>query len=262
MDQQRIGQILMNLLGNARKFTREGEVVLEVSVLSRTDFFTEFLFVVADTGIGIDADNLEKVGEPYFQAGDGLNRKFSGTGLGLSIVRKLLDSMGSKLNISSELDRGSVFDFSLKLRNLEWDSDNQTGASPEANVLQDIQSDVSSLDFLYVEDSETNQLVMSAMMERLGVKLTMATSAKEGFDILQRQDIDIVITDIQMPEHSGLDLISWIKQDSDLADKLRVFACTANASSDAVQEFECAGFESVLTKPLDLQVLEKFLARL
>ena len=262
MDQQRIGQILMNLLGNARKFTREGEVVLEVSVLSRTDFFTEFLFVVADTGIGIDADNLEKVGEPYFQAGDGLNRKFSGTGLGLSIVRKLLDSMGSKLNISSELDRGSVFDFSLKLRNLEWDSDNQTGASPEANVLQHIQSDVSSLDFLYVEDSETNQLVMSAMMERLGVKLTMATSAKEGFDILQRQDIDIVITDIQMPEHSGLDLISWIKQDSDLADKLGVFACTANASSDAVQEFECAGFESVLTKPLDLQVLEKFLARL
>ena len=262
MDQQRIGQILMNLLGNARKFTREGEVVLEVSVLSRTDFFTEFLFVVADTGIGIDADNLEKVGEPYFQAGDGLNRKFSGTGLGLSIVRKLLDSMGSKLNISSELDRGSVFDFSLKLRNLEWDSDNQTGASPEANVLQHIQSDVSSLDFLYVEDSATNQLVMSAMMERLGVKLTMATSAKEGFDILQRQDIDIVITDIQMPEHSGLDLISWIKQDSDLADKLRVFACTANASSDAVQEFECAGFESVLTKPLDLQVLEKFLARL
>ena len=262
MDQQRIGQILMNLLGNARKFTREGEVVLEVSVLSRTDFYTEFLFVVEDSGIGIDADHLERISEPYFQVGDGLNRKYSGTGLGLSIVRKLLDSMGSKLNISSELDRGSVFDFSLKLRNLEWDSDNITGASPEANVLQEIQSDVSSLDFLYVEDSETNQLVMSAMMERLGIKLTMASSAKEGFDILQRQDIDIVITDIQMPEHSGLDLMSWIKQDSDLADKLRVFACTANAGSDAVQEFEDAGFESVLTKPLDLQVLEKFLARL
>jgi signal transduction histidine kinase/CheY-like chemotaxis protein len=262
MDQQRIGQILMNLLGNARKFTREGEVVLEVSVLSRTDFYTEFLFVVADTGIGIDADHLERVGEPYFQAGDGLNRKFSGTGLGLSIVRKLLDSMGSKLNISSELDRGSVFDFSLKLRNLEWDSDNQTGASLQETVLQETKPNVSSLDFLYVEDSETNQLVMSAMMERLGVKLTMASSAKEGFDILQKQDIDIVITDIQMPEHSGLDLISWIKQDSDFADKLRIFACTANASSDAVQEFEDAGFESVLTKPLDLQVLERFLAQL
>ena len=122
MDQQRIGQILMNLLGNARKFTREGEVVLEVSVLSRTDFYTEFLFVVEDTGIGIEAGHLERISEPYFQAGDGLNRKFSGTGLGLSIVRKLLDSMGSKLNISSELDRGSVFDFSLKLRNLEWET--------------------------------------------------------------------------------------------------------------------------------------------
>ena len=262
MDQQRIGQILINLLGNARKFTREGEVVLEVSVLSRTDFFTEFLFVVEDTGIGIEADHLERISEPYFQAGDGLNRKFSGTGLGLSIVRKLLDSMGSKLNISSELDRGSVFDFSLKLRNLEWESGNPVDASAREAVSLETDSGVSFLDFLYVEDSETNQLVMSAMMERLGVKLTMASSAKEGFDILQKQDIDIVITDIQMPEHSGIDLLSWIKQDPVLADKLRVFACTANAGSDAVQEFEEAGFESVLTKPLDLQVLEKFLERL
>ena len=262
MDQQRIGQILMNLLGNARKFTREGEVVLEVSVLSRTDFYTEFLFVVEDTGIGIDADHLERISEPYFQAGDGLNRKYSGTGLGLSIVRKLLDSMGSKLNISSQLDRGSVFDFSLKLRNLEWEADKQTDPITQITVPKETDSRVSSLDFLYVEDSETNQLVMSAMMERLGVKLTMASSAKEGFDILQKQDIDIVITDIQMPEHSGIDLIGWIKEDPVLADKLRVFACTANAGSDAVQEFEDAGFESVLTKPLDLQVLEKFLARL
>ena len=262
MDQQRIGQILMNLLGNARKFTREGEVVLEVSVLSRTDFYTEFLFVVADTGIGIDADHLERISEPYFQAGDGLNRKFAGTGLGLSIVRKLLDSMGSKLNISSELDRGSIFDFSLKLRNLEWEADSQAKSSTQATSPQAAGSSVSDLAFLYVEDSETNQLVMSAMMERLGVKLTMASSAKAGFDTLQKQDIDIVITDIQMPDYSGLDLLSWIKQDPILGDKLRVFACTANASSDAVQEFEDAGFESVLTKPLDLQVLEKFLKRL
>ena len=262
MDQQRIGQILMNLLGNARKFTREGEVVLEVSVLSRTDFYTEFLFVVEDTGIGIEAGHLERISEPYFQAGDGLNRKFSGTGLGLSIVRKLLDSMGSKLNISSELDRGSVFDFSLKLRNLEWETGNSVDTNAGEAVPVETDSGVSFLDFLYVEDSETNQLVMSAMMERLGVKLTMASSAKEGFDILKKQDIDIVITDIQMPEHSGIDLLSWIKQDHVLADKLRVFACTANAGSDAVQEFEEAGFESVLTKPLDLQVLEKFLERL
>ena len=259
MDQQRIGQILINLLGNARKFTREGEVVLEVSVLSRTDFYTEFLFVVEDTGIGIEAGHLERISEPYFQAGDGLNRKFSGTGLGLSIVRKLLDSMGSKLNISSELDRGSVFDFSLKLRNLEWETGNSVDTNAGEAVPVETDSGVSFLDFLYVEDSETNQLVMSAMMERLGVKLTMASSAKEGFDILKKQDVDIVITDIQMPEHSGIDLLVWIKQDPFLADKLRVFACTANAGSDAVQEFEEAGFESVLTKPLDLQVLEKFL---
>ena len=262
MDQQRISQILLNLLGNARKFTREGEVFLEVSILSRTDFYTEFLFVVADTGIGIDASHLERISEPYFQAGDGLNRKFSGTGLGLSIVRKLLDSMGSRLNVSSQLDRGSVFDFSLKLRNLGRDPSEATKETGSAAQLTKAEARGSPHKFLYVEDSETNRLVMFAMMERLGVKLTMASSAREGLDLLKMGDIDMVITDIQMPEYSGLDLLSWIQEDSTLANSVRVFACTANAGSEAVQEFEAAGFESVLTKPLDLQVLEKFLERL
>lgn len=261
MDQQRIGQILLNLLGNARKFTCEGEVILEVRTLNHTEHFTEFLFVVSDTGIGIDADNIEKISEPYFQTGDGLNRKFSGTGLGLSIVRKLLDAVDSKLNISSELGQGSVFEFSLRLQNSALEEEKSVEHS-EPELRSQSGSSVSSYKFLYVEDIQTNRMVMSAMMKRLGIKLTLASSAREAFKILQNQDIDIVITDIQMPEHSGLDLMSWITNDPVLAKKLRVFACTANAGSDAVQEFEEAGFESVLTKPLNLQVLEKFLERL
>ena len=118
MDPQRVGQILLNLLGNARKFTRQGEGVLEVSLLSQTPFDAEFLFVVEDTGIGIAPEDLSQIGEPYFQAAHGLNRKFSGTGLGLSIVKQLLETMGSRLNVSSTVGKGTVFDFTLKFSKL------------------------------------------------------------------------------------------------------------------------------------------------
>lgn len=261
MDSQRVGQVLLNLLGNARKFTRAGEVDLEVSLLSHTAFDVEFLFVVADTGIGIAPEYLGQIAEPYFQAAEGLNRRFSGTGLGLSIVTQLLEKMGSHLNISSTVGQGTVFDFSLKLAKLETGMD---ASSAGLHSLAQATGATAAVDlkFLYVEDSETNQMVMSAMMDRLGVNLMLASSAQAGFEVLQTHAIDVVITDIQMPEYSGLDLLAWIQKTPSLTSKLTVYACTANAGSDAVKEFEEAGFRGVLTKPLDLQALEQFLARL
>ena len=89
-----------------------------MSLLSQTPFDAEFLFVVEDTGIGIAPEDLSQIGEPYFQAAHGLNRKFSGTGLGLSIVKQLLETMGSRLNVSSTVGRGTVFDFALKFSKL------------------------------------------------------------------------------------------------------------------------------------------------
>ena len=261
MDSQRVGQVLLNLLGNARKFTRAGEVDLEVSLLSHTAFDVEFLFVVADTGIGIAPEYLGQIAEPYFQAAEGLNRRFSGTGLGLSIVTQLLEKMGSHLNISSTVGQGTVFDFSLKLAKLETGMDASSAGLHSLAQATGATAAV-GLKFLYVEDSETNQMVMSAMMDRLGVNLMLASSAQAGFEVLQTHAIDVVITDIQMPEYSGLDLLAWIQKTPSLTGKLTVYACTANAGSDAVKEFEEAGFRGVLTKPLDLQALEQFLARL
>jgi signal transduction histidine kinase/CheY-like chemotaxis protein len=261
MDSQRVGQVLLNLLGNARKFTRAGEVDLEVSLLSHTAFDVEFLFVVADTGIGIAPEYLGQIAEPYFQAAEGLNRRFSGTGLGLSIVTQLLEKMGSHLNISSTVGQGTVFDFSLKLAKLETGMDASSAGLHSLAQATGATAAV-GLKFLYVEDSETNQMVMSAMMDRLGVNLMLASSAQAGFEVLQTHAIDVVITDIQMPEYSGLDLLAWIQKTPSLTSKLTVYACTANAGSDAVKEFEEAGFRGVLTKPLDLQALEQFLARL
>ena len=261
MDAQRVGQILLNLLGNARKFTRQGEVVLEVSLLSQTPFDAEFLLVIEDTGIGISPEDLSQIGEPYFQAAHGLNRKFSGTGLGLSIVKQLLETMGSRLNISSTVGKGTVVDFTLKFSKVAAEDVPRSLSNAPEQIDDEVKKE-KNFNILYVEDSETNQLVMSAMMERLGVSLALASSAKEGFEALRATAFDVIITDIQMPEHSGLDLLQWIQDSPGIPTDLRIFACTANAGSDAVNEFEAAGFEGVLTKPLDLQVLEKFLASL
>ena len=232
-----------------------------MSLLSQTPFDAEFLFVVEDTGIGIAPEDLSQIGDPYFQAAHGLNRKFSGTGLGLSIVKQLLETMGSRLNVSSTVGKGTVFDFTLKFSKLP------AAEVPRSLSNQPEQFDVEvkeqkTFTILYIEDSETNQLVMSAMMARLGVKLALASSAKEGFEALKATAFDVVITDIQMPEYFGLDLLKWIQESPGIPEDLRIFACTANAGSDAVKEFEAAGFEGVLTKPLDLQVLEKFLSSL
>ena len=177
MDAQRVGQMLLNLLENARKFTRQGEVVLEVSLLSQTPFDTEFLFVVEDTGIGIAPEDLSQIGEPYFQAAHGLNRKFSGTGLGLSIVRQLLETMGSRLNVSSAVGKGTVFDFTLKFSKLSAEKAVRTPSNAPEQI-DEVVKKQKNFNILYAEDSETNKLVMSAMMERFGVNLAPASSAK------------------------------------------------------------------------------------
>jgi CheY-like chemotaxis protein len=179
----------------------------------------------------------------------------------LSIVKQLLETMGSRLNVSSTVGRGTVFDFALKFSKLSAEEVSRS-LSSEPEQADDEAREQKAFNILYVEDSETNQLVMSAMMERLGVNLALASSAKEGFDALKATAFDVIITDIQMPEYSGLDLLQWIQESHGIPTSLRIFACTANAGSDAVREFEAAGFEGVLTKPLDLQVLEKFLSSL
>jgi len=172
-----------------------------------------------------------------------------------------LGIMGARLNVSSELGVGTVFDFTLKFSKIERPQPSpDTGDQP--NEVLTPSAERSDLRILYVEDSETNQLVMSAMMKRMGIELALASSATEGFDALTSEPFDVVITDIQMPEHSGLDLLEWVKSSPRTPNAMRIFACTANAGNDSLNEYERAGFNGVLTKPLDLQTLENFLSNL
>ena len=261
VDPNRLAQVLINLLGNARKFTTSGSVTLEASVLHDSPIDAEVLFAVIDTGIGISSEDVKRIDEPYFQAAEGLNRKFSGTGLGLNIVRRILEAMFSRLNVSSEVGVGSVFDFSIRLAKSEAVERSEALLSGIRDKEQ-APLHPEQRRFLYVEDSVTNQMVMTAMLDRLGVLHEVVNSATEGISKLRTEHFDVLITDIQMPEYSGIDLLDWVTHDAGASEGVQVFACTANANTDAIAEFKAMGFKGVLTKPLSIEDLTSFLKSL
>ena len=247
VDAQRLQQVLVNLVGNACKFTRQGEVVLTIHIEVR-EGRARCAFAISDTGIGMDEDTVRRLGEPFFQSTEGYNREFGGTGLGLSIVKSLLDAMDSKLDVCSEIGRGSTFSFTLDLPLAEepkGEEDHESSVSPLTENLR----------VLYVEDVEVNQFFMSAMAKRLGIELTVAGSALEGYGLIETQPFDLVLTDIQMPQHDGTELLQWVRENPDIPRDLPIFAFTAHAEDERAEEFSAMGFDYVLTKPLQFKDL-------
>jgi len=247
VDAQRLQQVLVNLVGNACKFTRQGEVVLTIYIEVR-EGRARCAFAISDTGIGMDEDTVRRLGEPFFQSTEGYNREFGGTGLGLSIVKSLLDAMDSKLDVCSEIGRGSTFSFTLDLPLAEepkGEEDHESSVSPLTENLR----------VLYVEDVEVNQFFMSAMAKRLGIELTVAGSALEGYGLIETQPFDLVLTDIQMPQHDGTELLQWVRENPDIPRDLPIFAFTAHAEDERAEEFSAMGFDYVLTKPLQFKDL-------
>lgn len=260
-DGHRFAQILLNLLGNARKFTDRGKVTLKVQVQLHDTGIVEIHCAVIDTGPGMDPTTLGRLGEAFFQGEGGLARKHEGTGLGISICKRILAAMNSELQIYSELEVGSEFSFMVQAEAVQASEQTIFQYQSERPNGQQSQGEVKPLSLLYIEDSEMNQMVMRALCERFPVDLVIADSAKAGFEQIHARKFDIIITDIQMPEHSGLDFLSWYQRDAGQNITTPVVACTANATSEACEKFAAAGFTDILTKPLTLSELHQFLAR-
>ncbi len=261
VEAQRIEQILVNLIGNARKFTEQGEVVLEVQSEVRNSI-AHCVFSVCDTGVGMSTEAIERIGEVFYQNTAGYNRAYGGTGLGLSIVKRLLEAMNTTLIVDSELSQGSTFSFALDLPiksqaplNILTDATHeQTGATDKR-----LNTQTAKLKILYVEDVEMNQRLMGSMTKRLDrVEITLASSALEGYEFVCGQNsFDLVITDIQMPQHDGIELLKWIRENPDLPNELPVYAFTAHAKKQRIDSFLSLGFDHVLTKPISLKELRQ-----
>ena len=250
-DKHRLQQVLLNLLGNAIKFTDQGSVSLSVSSAGadRVDF------KVNDTGIGIASSKLAVIFDAFRQADGSMTRRFGGTGLGLSISRKLVELMGGEIRVESELGLGSSFHFSIVLPVAEAVelSDSQGSAAQRVRPLK----------ILLAEDNRVNQLVAIKMLERDGHTVQLAQDGAIAVEAIQREEFDVILMDIQMPVLDGIHATQQIR--SMEAGKLRrtpIIALSAGVLQEERIRCLSSGMDEFLSKPISQEQLRDALGRL
>jgi len=263
-DETRLRQVLINLLGNAVKFTEKGGVTFKVTILhvKESSAYPEasIRFEIADTGIGIAPEQLEKIFLPFEQAENSC-KKAEGTGLGLAISQKIVQMMGSILQVQSHLGEGSVFWMDLDLPVVTGLPQSHP-SSPDSQ--QKIELDESfgqqyPLRILLVEDARINQRVALMMFEKLGYNAELAKNGKEALEMLRRQSYDVVFMDIQMPEMDGLEATRHICRDWPESDRPYIIAMTANAMPEDREKCLAAGMNHYISKPVRLETLVQVL---
>ena len=260
-DPIRLSQALVNLLSNAVKFTSIGTVKLMVSVKRSDDDSVTLCFEVKDSGIGITAEQIERIFEPFVQADSSVTRRFGGTGLGLPITKSIVELMGGTLIAESTPEQGSKFSFELTFKYAE---DTDKGVSFRGNAISDIERPVFDGEILICEDNNMNQRVLCDHLAKVGVRTVVAQNGKEGIDILlQRMQngeklFDLILMDIHMPVMDGLEAASRIEE---LGVKIPIVAATANIMSNDLELYKTSGMCDCIGKPFTAQELWKCLLK-
>jgi len=255
-DATRIRQILSNLVSNAIKFTPTGEVRAEVHCLSRDAAGTaQIEIVVRDTGIGIPAERIEAIFNPFEQADASTTRKFGGTGLGLAITMRLAELMGGNIAVESTPGQGSRFTVTLSLER------GQAPAAPADIPAQPADALAARLRALVVDDVATNRLVLQTLLTPLEVDVTCAGSGQEALDILESEHFDVILMDIQMPDMDGVQTTQQLRlrEQQSGQDTTPVIAVTANVLPEQVAAYRAAGLDDHLAKPVRREDLVELL---
>jgi signal transduction histidine kinase/CheY-like chemotaxis protein len=253
-DPTRIRQVIVNLVSNALKFTREGEVKVSVDVIKNNNSDSVDLKVtVSDTGIGIPKAALDTLFNAFTQADGSTTRKYGGTGLGLAIVSQLVNMMGGSLGVESEEGKGSAFWFVATFQ-----CSDQAVATVEPSMSKTEQRQLNAK-VLLVEDNQINQMVANKLLQKLGLDAVLANNGIEALAILKEQDFDLVLMDCQMPEMDGFDATREIRKldIKALHDKpLPVIAMTANVMSGDRERCLDVGMDDYIGKPVQRDKLE------
>jgi signal transduction histidine kinase/CheY-like chemotaxis protein len=251
-DPGRLRQILLNLAGNAVKFTDRGEVRITVR-LSRNDPGAEsgiLTCVVSDTGPGMDPDQLERIFDPFTQLDASTSRRFAGTGLGLAIVRRLVDLLGGDISVASQPGQGSRFTFSIPV---ELGADEEPGASetgPDASPKAS-----APLHILVVDDNRVNRLYAARLLEKMGHQAHSAENGRDALDALASQPFDVVLMDLEMPVMDGLEATRAIRRGESPRTDVTILAMTAHPMDEENQAIRDAGMDGRLFKPLSSEDL-------
>lgn len=247
-DPGRIGQILLNLIGNAIKFTATGTVTVTAVVLKKTRDSVQLKVSVIDTGIGLSREAKLKLFQPFVQADGSTSRKFGGTGLGLSISRQLITLMGGEIGVEEETASGSRFWFTCNL----GIATTSAVLPPQQIAATQIRAGYarSYLRLLVAEDNSTNQIVVTAHLKALGLEMTLVQNGIEVLAALAESPYDLILMDCQMPEMDGFVATAEIrKAEKSKGGRIPIIALTANAMKEDRETCLAAGMDDYLAKP-------------
>jgi CheY-like chemotaxis protein len=252
-DFTRLRQVILNLAGNAIKFTSEGEISLAAKIEQRQDQGLMLRITISDTGIGIPQSQLTHIFEPFSQADSSTTRKYGGTGLGLTISARLVEAMGGTTSVVSEVGRGSRFSFTAFL----GDADVTAVAGAERAFFPAVSR---VLDILVADDNRINQRVASGMLEKRGHRVTLAVNGQEVLDLLETQAFDLILMDVQMPVISGVDATIEIRRrEQKTRHHVPIYALTANAMKGDRERYVSSGMDGYLSKPIVVDQLDQLL---
>lgn len=240
----------MNLVSNALKFTDNGRVTAVVALSGAENAQGELRISVSDTGIGMSAEAMSRLFNPFVQADSSTTRRFGGTGLGLAIIKKLCDQMGGRIDVDSRLGRGSTFTATLPVHRLA-----QLATTADADEKKS--DDPLDLQVLVVEDNATNQFVISHFLRRLGLRFKLAADGAEALSACEAESYDLILMDIEMPLLDGFETTREIRrrETSQGLPRTPIIALSADAMLEHRDKAREVGMDDFLTKPIEMEKL-------
>lgn len=267
-DDLRIKQILLNLLSNAYKYTNTGYVQFTIDYSKIDDKTIKIAFEVKDSGIGLKKEQIAKLSNPFERFEDENTRGVEGTGLGMSIVTRLLEQMDAKLDVKSKYGEGSTFSFEIIQGVVEWGILGELDDVKRKVLSRNVENKKKSTSvvapdakLLVVDDNLVNLKVIQALLKRNKVQVTAASSGKECLELCEKNGYHIIFLDHMMPQMDGLETISRLKKMGGINKDTPVIALTANVTESGDEFYGKAGFDDLLTKPVDIEKLEDVLRK-
>jgi signal transduction histidine kinase len=265
-DRVRFSQIVLNLVGNALKFTKTGRIEVRLRAAAQPGDADRLALEVADTGAGVPKDRLEAIFEPFAQGAASDANVQGGAGLGLAIVRDLARRMGGGVRVDSEQGRGSKFTVDLRLPRVEGATDPgpvELLTGGPASIPREKPASTTALHVLVCEDNPVNQKVLVAMLSRLGHKATVAGDGLAAWELVQRQSFDLLLTDVEMPGIDGLELARRVRarEVERRASRMPILGATAHVGEEEQHRLLGAGMDAHLGKPFTLTDLGSALGR-
>ncbi len=252
-DPVRLHQIILNLVSNSVKFTAKGKITVRVHLLSEDEEKVTIQFSVTDTGIGIEKNKIKKIFESFQQASSGTSRLYGGTGLGLAIVKQLVEPQGGTINVTSKIDEGSTFSFTLSFLKTK------TEAELETAVIE-LDEENKNIKILVVEDIALNQLLMKTLLEDAGFECDIAFNGKIAIEKLSQRNgngvvnsYDIILMDLQMPEMNGFEATDYIR--NRMNSMIPIIALTADVTTVDLEKCKAVGMNDYIAKPVDERLL-------